>query len=85
MKKIKILLCLSLLLMTGCIKRDNLENITIYTTAYPIQYIVENLYGTHSTVKSIYPNGVDIESYKLNEKQIKDYSNGNMYIFNVLK
>lgn len=84
MKKIKILLCLSLLLMTGCIKRDNLENITIYTTAYPIQYIVENLYGTHSTVKSIYPNGVDIESYKLNEKQIKDYSNGNMYIFNGL-
>ena len=70
--------------MTGCIKRDNLENITIYTTAYPIQYIVENLYGTHSTVKSIYPNGVDIESYKLNEKQIKDYSNGNMYIFNGL-
>ena len=84
MKKIKVLLCLSILLMTGCIKRDNLENITIYTTAYPIQYIVENLYGTHSTVKSIYPNGVDIESYKLTEKQIKDYSSGNMYIFNGL-
>lgn len=84
MKKIKVLLCLSILLMTGCIKRDNLENITIYTTAYPIQYIVENLYGTHSTVKSIYPNGVDIKSYKLTEKQVKDYSGGNMYIFNGL-
>lgn len=84
MKKIKILLCISILLLTGCIKRDNLENITIYTTAYPIQYIVENLYGTHSTVKSIYPNGVNIESYKLTEKQVNDYSNGNMYIFNGL-
>lgn len=84
MKKIKILLCISILLLTGCIKRDNLENITIYTTAYPIQYIVENLYGTHSTVKSIYPNGVNIETYKLTEKQVNDYSNGNMYIFNGL-
>ena len=84
MKKIKILLCLSLVLLTGCIKRDNLENINIYTTAYPIQYIVENLYGTHSTIKSIYPNGVDIRTYKLNEKQIKDYSNCNMYIFSGL-
>ncbi len=84
MKKIKLLICISLLLLTGCIKRDNLENITIYTTSYPIEYIVENLYGTHSTVKSIYPNGVDINTYTLNEKQIKDYSNGNMYIFSGL-
>lgn len=84
MKKIKLLICVSLLLLTGCIKRDNLENITIYTTSYPIEYIVENLYGTHSTVKSIYPNGVDINTYTLNEKQIKDYSNGNMYVFSGL-
>lgn len=84
MEKIKLLICISLLLLTGCIKRDNLENITIYTTSYPIEYIVENLYGTHSTVKSIYPNGVDINTYTLNEKQIKDYSNGNMYIFSGL-
>lgn len=84
MKKFKILICISLLLLTGCIKRDNLENITIYTTAYPIEYIVDNLYGNHSTVKSIYPNGVDINTYTLNSKQIKDYSNGNMYVFNGL-
>ena len=84
MKKFKILIGISLLLLTGCIKRDNLENITIYTTAYPIEYIVDNLYGNHSTVKSIYPNGVDINTYTLNSKQIKDYSNGNMYVFNGL-
>ena len=77
-------MCISLVLLTGCIKRDNLENIKIYTTAYPIEYIVNNLYGTHSSVKSIYPNGVDINNYSLNDKQIKDYSSGNMYIFNGL-
>lgn len=84
MKKISILLSLCLLFTTGCIKRDNLEDITIYTTAYPIEYIVNNLYGVHSTIKSIYPNGVNINTYELNEKQINDYSIGNMYIFNGL-
>lgn len=84
MKKIKILFIISLLLLTGCIKRDNLENITIYSTSYPIEYIVQNLYGNHSTIKSIYPNGVDIKTYSLNEKQIKDYSKCDMYIFSGL-
>lgn len=84
MKKVKLILCLSLLLVTGCFKRDNLEDITIYSTSYPIEYIVENLYGEHSTIKSIYPNGVDINNYSLNEKQIRDYSKANMYIFSGL-
>ena len=84
MKKVKLILCLSLLFVTGCFKRDNLEDITIYSASYPIEYIVENLYGEHSTIKSIYPNGVDINNYSLNEKQIRDYSKANMYIFNGL-
>ena len=84
MKKISILLCLSFLMVTGCFKRDNLEDITIYTTSYPIQYILNDLYGEYSTIKSIYPTGVDINTYTLNEKQINDYSKANMYIFNGL-
>lgn len=69
---------------TGCLKRDNLEDITIYTTVYPIEYIVSRLYGEHSTIYSIYPNGTNISTYELTEKQIKDYSKGDMYIFNGL-
>lgn len=81
----KILYVVTMLLIigtTGCIKRDNLEDITIYTTVHPIKYITERLYGNHSTIYSIYPNEVDIANYELTEKQIKDYSKGNMYIFN---
>lgn len=72
--------------LTGCInfKKNDLENITIYTTSYPIEYITTTLYGEHSNIKSIYPDGTDIKKYELNEKQIKDYSKGNMYIFNGL-
>ena len=87
MKK-KILLCFCLLLgvslFTGCFKRDNLENIQITTTSYPIQYITERLYGEYSTIDSIYPMGVNIKNSELNKKQIKDFSKSSIYIFNGL-
>ena len=87
MKK-KILLCFCLLLgvslFTGCFNRDNLENLQITTTSYPIQYITERLYGEYSTIDSIYPMGVNIQNYELNKKQIKDFSKSSIYIFNGL-
>lgn len=71
-------------LISGCFKMDSLEGIEIYTTAYPIEYIATRLYGNHSTIKSIYPDGIIIDNYKLTAKQIKDYSNTNLFIFNGL-
>ncbi len=68
--------------LSGCsFKRDNMEDIDIYTTNYPVEYITQRLYGDHSTIHSIYPDGVDINDYKLTNKQIKDYSNADLYIF----
>ncbi len=85
MKKTLILLTIGMILLTtGCFKRDNLEDINIYTSSYPIEYIVTTLYGKHSTVHSIYPDGVDINQYRLTNKQIKDYSKADMFVFNGL-
>ena len=67
--------------LTGCLKRDNMEDITIYTTNYPTEYITKRLYGEFSTIKSIYPDGVNINTYKLTDKQIEDYSKSNLFIF----
>jgi zinc transport system substrate-binding protein len=75
------LICLS---FSGCFKKDNLENITIYTTVYPTEYIVNQLYGSHSTVKSIYPNNISVQDYTLTDKQLKDYSKADMFIFDGL-
>ncbi len=74
-------ICLSL---SGCFKKDNLEDITIYTTVYPTEYIVNQLYGNHSTIKSIYPNNISIKDYSLTDKQLKDYSKADMFIFDGL-
>ena len=86
MKKISSILILLCLVMTlaGCIKRDSMEDITIYTTNYPTEYITKRLYGEYSTIKSIYPDGININNYKLTDKQIQDYSNSDLFIFNGL-
>lgn len=86
MKKIfKILLLTSIVLsLTGCLKRDSYENITIYTTVYPVEFITESLYKDHAKISSIYPNGVDINSYVLTNKKLNDYSKGNLFIYNGL-
>lgn len=72
------------LFFTGCIKRDTMEDITIYTSVYPIEYITTRLYGENSTIYSIYPDGVIPSVYMLNDKQMKDYSKSELFIFNGL-
>lgn len=86
MKKLMCLLFIGALTLnlSGCFKRDSMEDITIYTTAYPLEYITYRLYGENSTIKSIYPNDTKISEYQLTDKQIKDYSSAGMYIFNGL-
>ena len=65
--------------ITGC-KKDSMDDITIYTTTYPIEYITNELYGKNSTIESIYPN----EVIELTDKLIKDYSEGNLFVYNGL-
>ena len=84
MKKIFLLLICTILL-TGCsLKKDNLENATTYTTIYPIKYLTEFMYSDYSTIESIYPAGADITTYELTDKQIKNYSKGDLFIYNGL-
>ena len=86
MKKIVIFMFLSVIILfsSGCIKRDSMEDITIYTTSYPITYITNYLYADHANINSIYPSGVVPSKYTLTDKQIIDYSNCSLFIFNGL-
>ena len=81
MKKIgKILLLLiGSFLVSGC---NNLENANVYTTTYPIEYLAQSLYGEHSTIQSIYPNGTDVTTYELTDSQKSTYSKAEIFIYN---
>lgn len=84
MKKLKIILIIGVILplLTGCFKRDNMDDISIYTTVYPIEYLVKNIYGYNSTINSIYPNGVDTKTYNLTDKKVKEYSKVDLFVYN---
>lgn len=87
MKKINYLLLLFLLpiiiICSGC-TNDSMDNIDIIVTNYPNEYVVKNLYGNHATINSIYPDGVDINNYKINNKQKKEYAYKDLFVYNGL-
>lgn len=84
MKKVLVLCLTCLLFLCGCLKRDTMEDITIYTSYYPLEYITNALYGNNSKVYSIYPDGTNPNDTILTEKQLSDYSNGSLFIFSGL-
>lgn len=83
--KLLIILSIAILtLTTGC-NNDKLEGSNITTTIYPIEYLVNVLYGDKSNITSIYPNDTNIEEYKLTEKQINDYAKTtSLFVYNGL-
>lgn len=86
MKKIKLfMLLISIFLLSGCnITKDSMEDIEVYTTIYPIKYLIDSLYGTNSTIYSIYPSGVNPEDFKLSDKKLEEYSKTDLFVFNSL-
>jgi len=83
MKKIKIMFMVMLVyFLTGCgFNTSTLENAEIYTTVYPLEYIVNSLYGDNSTVESIYPSDANIFEYDLTNKQIEKYAQGDLFVY----
>ena len=79
----KLIYLFILLGITGCslFKRDSMENISIITTNYSLEYVINYLYGDNSLISSIYPDGIDISNYNFTEKQIKDFSKKDMFIY----
>lgn len=78
------ILIISAIFLGGCFNKNSMENITIYTTSYPIEFIVNRLYSEHSTIKSIYPDGTDISEYKVTNTLLKNYNDIDLYVFNGL-
>ena len=74
-----------MLLASGCeIHSNKMDDISIYTTTYPINYLITSFYGEHSRVYSIYPTGVILDDYKLSERKLNEYSKSDLFIFNSL-
>lgn len=64
-----ILLITPLFFLTEGCTNDSMDNIDIVVTNYPNEYVVKKLYDNHATITSIYPDRVDINEYKISNKQ----------------
>lgn len=83
MKKIKILSILIMLFsLTGCLKNDSMEDINILTSVYPIEYVLDYLYGEHSTINSIYPKDDEIINFEVTDVLLDQYSENELFVFN---
>ena len=71
-------------ILTGCFKSEELDKAKIYTTIYPLEYLVNELYGYNSEVSSIYPDGIDVSEYELANKKVKKYSKSDLFVYNGL-
>lgn len=78
-----VLLILIALITTGCTD-DSMDNIEIIVTNYPNEYITKKLYENHATITPIYPDGVDINNYKISNKQKHDYAKKDLFVYNGL-
>ena len=72
---------LLLLIVSGCSTKS--EGLRVLTTTYPIGFLAEQIYGD-GNVLSIYPDGADVSNYTLTNKQIKQYSKNDLFIYNGL-
>ena len=84
MKKFKyILLILLLICASGCslFKRDTMEDITIITTTYANEYVIDYLYGDNAVINSIYPDDTNIDTYTFTDKQVRDNSEKDLFIY----
>lgn len=82
MKKKFLLVIMGIFLLTGCFKRDDMEDIKIYTTLYPTFYLIESLYGNNADIYSVYPSGIDVDNYEFTSKQLNEFSRSGLFIFN---
>lgn len=78
---------MTLTLLSGCklnIDTDSMKDIKVYTTIYPIRYLIDSLYGTNSTIYSIYPSGVEPKDFQISDKKLEEYSQADLFVFNSL-
>ena len=84
-KKILFLLLILIIpfLVSGC-ANDSMDEIEIIVTNYANEYIVRSLYDKHSTITSIYPDGILIDNYKISKKQKNEYAYKDLFVYNGL-
>ncbi len=74
------------LIISGCNGGINKEtkddgDLTVYTSIYPIHFIVEQIVGDVGDVHSIYPPGVDAHTYEPTTREMTRLAHGDAFVY----
>lgn len=73
----------SMFILSSCSNEsnNNHQDLIIYTSIYPVQFLVEQIAGDVAEVKSIYPPGVDAHTYEPKTKEITAIANASLFFY----
>ncbi|MBC1892087.1 metal ABC transporter solute-binding protein, Zn/Mn family [Listeria booriae] len=61
-------------------KKDN-DNLTVYTTVYPLQYLASQIGGTYVDAHSVYPAGSDAHSFDPTQKDMMNIADSDLFFY----
>ena len=78
----KILIILGVILLLGGCSSVNMENMSIVTSSYPVEFVTNELYKDNiKTMESIYPDSTDPSKINYSKKQINDFAKNDLFIY----
>jgi zinc transport system substrate-binding protein len=73
------------MLLAGCSiigkERKNNDQLTVYTTVYPLHYFTERIGGNHVNVKSIYPTGAEEHTFEPSQKELMTLADSDLFFY----
>lgn len=80
MKKVFLIALLLILPLTvGC--NGDHENVDIYTSIYPVEFLVKEIVGNTYKVKSVYPRGKNVHDYEVSPSRIISLSKSKIVFY----
>ncbi|KAB8129011.1 ZinT/AdcA family metal-binding protein [Gracilibacillus oryzae] len=67
---------------SGVASENTQEELTLYTTVYPLKYFAEQIAGEEASVESILPAGSDAHNYEPTSAQMVDIAEADAFIYN---
>lgn len=57
------------------------DNLTIYTTVYPLQFLAEEIGGEYATVETVYPPGANEHTFEPSQKDIVSMAESDLFLY----
>lgn len=76
-----ILMITTIFTLSGCSDDVNTSTMTAHTSVYPVEFILDSLYGENIAIQGIYPDDINYKTYQLTDYQLTDISKSDLFVY----